>query len=210
MKDTVKILFESSNGPYIYRTELVNTYCPEMPLLNMTRCYSSYTGEYLGGVSEAMLICHKYGISKLQSIEYAKDGTKGPFCSIGFQKDKQLWYGYSGRAIYGFGIGSQCIKGDCSYVPATVDELYDSVCLPDEDGFAWQKPENVEKLENGIRIRHRMVDLGEPDENGRYLPERSTEVEPEYQIIEVGRGEWTATTLEEAKQMAIDFANGVS
>ena len=36
------------------------------------------------------------------------------------------------------------------------------------------------------------------------------EAEPEYYFIPYGRGEWTAKTLEEAKEMAIDFAKGVS
>lgn len=31
-----------------------------------------------------------------------------------------------------------------------------------------------------------------------------------YPLEEWGRGEWTAETLEDAKQMAIDFAEGVS
>jgi len=36
------------------------------------------------------------------------------------------------------------------------------------------------------------------------------ESEPEYQFMAIGRGEWTANTLDDAKQMAIDFARSVS
>jgi hypothetical protein len=60
--------------------------------------------------------------------------------SIGFSEKEQKWYGWSHRAIYGFGVGSKVKKGDCAY-------------------------------------------------NGK---------------------EWTAKTLDDAKQMAIDFANDVS
>ncbi len=60
--------------------------------------------------------------------------------NIGFNETEQKWYGWSHRAIHGFGIGSETKKGDCSYV--------------------------------GV--------------------------------------EWTAKTIEDAKQMASDFAEGVS
>lgn len=36
------------------------------------------------------------------------------------------------------------------------------------------------------------------------------ESEPEYHFVEWGKGEWEAKTIEEAKQMAIDFSRGVS
>ena len=60
--------------------------------------------------------------------------------SIGFSEEEQKWYGWSHRAIYGFGVGSKVKKGDCAY-------------------------------------------------NGK---------------------EWTAKNLEDAKKMAIDFAEAVS
>ena len=62
---------------------------------------------------------------------------------VGFSPKDNKWYGWSHRAIYGFGIGSECKKGDCHYVGSTP-------------------------------------------------------------------GEWIAKTMEDAKQMAIDFNNGVS
>lgn len=41
-------------------------------------------------------------------------------CSIGFCDEEQKWYGWSHRAMYGFGIGHKCKKGDSG------------VCLPGE------------------------------------------------------------------------------
>lgn len=34
-------------------------------------------------------------------------------CSIGFSDKDQKWYGWSHRAMYGFGVGHKCKKGDC-------------------------------------------------------------------------------------------------
>jgi len=34
-------------------------------------------------------------------------------CSIGFCEKEQKWYGWSHRAIYGFGIGDKVEEGDC-------------------------------------------------------------------------------------------------
>lgn len=33
--------------------------------------------------------------------------------STGFSEKEQKWYGWSHRAIYGFGIGHVCKEGDC-------------------------------------------------------------------------------------------------
>ena len=72
---------------------------------------------------------------------FAKHGiTKVYKSSIGFSEKEQKWYGWSHRAIYGFGVGSKVKKGDCGYKGKT----------------------------------------------------------------------WTAKTLDDAKQMAKDFADGVS
>lgn len=72
---------------------------------------------------------------------WEKHGIVKKIHSIGFSEKEQKWYGWSHRAIYGFGIGSKVKKGDCAYTEE--------------------------------------------------------------------RGEWTAKTLEDAKQMAMDFAKGV-
>ena len=35
--------------------------------------------------------------------------------SIGFSEEEQKWYGWSHRAIYGFGVGSKVEKGNIAY-----------------------------------------------------------------------------------------------
>ena len=35
--------------------------------------------------------------------------------SIGWNEEEKKWYGWSHRAIYGFGVGSSVKKGDCGF-----------------------------------------------------------------------------------------------
>jgi len=74
----------------------------------------------------------------LAEHEVVEDLTTG----VGFSPKENKWYGWSHRAIYGFTIGSTCIKGSTHYTEE--------------------------------------------------------------------RGEWVAKTMEDAKQMAIDFHRGCS
>ena len=100
---------------------------------------SAYTPEgwYIGLSKDAYRLCYVRGIKPELRTE------RHSVCSIGFCEKENKWYGWSHRAIYGFGIGSTCEKGDVHYAPR-------------------------------------------------------------------GRGEWAAETMEDAKQMAMDFAEGVS
>lgn len=41
-----------------------------------------------------------------------RDGNQN-VCSVGFCAAEQKWYGWSHRAIFGFGIGSVAAEGDC-------------------------------------------------------------------------------------------------
>ena len=67
------------------------------------------TGAYVTSVPSddkptgTMKFFAKHGISKVYGG------------SIGFSEKEQKWYGWSHRAIYGFGIGSKIKKGDCGY-----------------------------------------------------------------------------------------------
>ncbi len=124
-------------------------------------------------------------------------------CSIGFCESEQKWYGWSHRAIFGFGIGSTVKKGDCAYVPSSVDELYDSV-IP----FSDPKYGSIEKFEDSVKITYNMCELLWNEDETEAVG--AIPADPEYQIIKCGKGEWTAKTLDDAKQMAIDFAEGVA
>lgn len=46
---------------------------------------------------------------------FKEHGIEEKACGVGFSEKEQKWYGWSHRAIYGFGIGSKCKKGDAHY-----------------------------------------------------------------------------------------------
>src|SRR5690606_8505321 len=47
---------------------------------------------------------------------------------IGFNPKEQKWYGWSHRAVYGFGIGSECKQGHSGYEPSNKED-YIQDCL---------------------------------------------------------------------------------
>ena len=79
---------------------------------------SAYTpnGCYIGSPHMAYLLIVKRGIKP----ERANPTNK--VCSIGFCEREQKWYGWSHRAIYGFGVGSKVKKGDCCASSGWTDE----------------------------------------------------------------------------------------
>jgi hypothetical protein len=200
----VRILRYDIKGGYRIIEELW-WYCPEVKPARMISAYTD-NGDYIGNPEDAKFLCKRMRLTNLQKVD-----PSHCVVSIGFSEKEQKWYGWSHRAIYGFGIGSIVQKGDCAYTPKTPLELYEDMTAitTSEDGFEYQccKPEDVEMTETGIKIRQEMS-KSIFDNNGM-----CTHYEPspdEFYEIECGRGEWTATTLEEAKLMAIDFNRGVS
>ena len=108
-------------------------------------------GDYIGEPRFAYRLCKRRGIKPEKA-----DPTDN-VCSIGFCEAEQKWYGWSHRALCGFGIGSIVKEGDCTASSGWTEE-YLSL--------------------------HPECDLSLP----------------------VG---YTATTLAEAKRMAIAFADSV-
>lgn len=70
---------------------------------------SAYTpsGDYIGNPKMAYRLC------KVRGIRPEKSDPRANVCSIGFCGKEQKWYGWSHRAIYGFGIGDTVKEGDC-------------------------------------------------------------------------------------------------
>ena len=65
------------------------------------------TGDYIGDQKMAHFLCLKKGIKP------EKANSTHNVCSIGFCEKEQKWYGWSHRAIFGFGIGAEVKEGDC-------------------------------------------------------------------------------------------------
>lgn len=151
--------------------------------------YAGYTGK--GGAGQLRSLLKRGIVAPIR----ADEGDN--VASIGRGNDGK-WYGWSHRAIYGFGVGHTVKKGDCGYEPSTREEVIEAT-------RAWHTEDRKENLvvdpqEDGIHLTYDIVCRDGRREHREY-------VEP---WPPLGRGEWTAQTDDDCKQMAIDFANSVS
>jgi hypothetical protein len=125
-----------------------------------------------------------------------------PIC-IGFNPIEQKWYGWSHRAIFGFGIGSECKKGDCHYRPVDKDDFLDDMIR------FWSGENHVnitgEHTGDGVYVEWEYDQLT-PNEKIRGTTSGAHSDYPD----EFGKGEWVAKSLSDARQMAVDFSDGVS
>lgn len=72
-------------------------------------------GQYIGDPETAEFLCVKKGIApELMGA--------GKVCSIGFCEKDQKWFGWSHRAIFGFGVGDEVAEGDCCASSGWTDE----------------------------------------------------------------------------------------
>jgi len=155
-------------------------------------------------------------------------------CSIGFCEAEQSWHCWSHRARYHFGIGDSTKKCDCSYYPANKEDFIEDVLTFWGDNEYHEKhwaeegtdtiniygetfttsdnemeadiPDVIDtKVVKGVWINSLYNDKVPNEKLRGTINRRFCEFPTTY-----GRGEWTVTTLTEARQMACDFANGVS
>lgn len=149
-------------------------------------------GLYLGTPKVARLLI-KRGIQQFELAQPAHN-----VCSVGFNPEQQQWFGWSHRAIFGFGIGSVVKPGDVAFCPSNEDEFLD-------EQRRWYSGEpyegaSVTRVPQGALITFSVKGPGDA------RPANRVEGWPK----QWGRGEWVAQTLEDAKQMALDFAEDVS
>jgi hypothetical protein len=161
-----------------------------------TRMESAITkeGKYIGDVKHAEYLTKELGLTQLQP---ARPGDE--VCSIGFNPKTQEWTGWSHRALYAFGVGSQVKPGDCAFKPRTIEQWL-------KDQMQWHEVftnKNVVGFSWDAKTKTFSVD--KEYENGNCLT--SKDVLEEAQL---GEGEWEARTIDDAKKMAIDFAESVS
>lgn len=176
------------------------------PPTEMVTCYTN-RGDWIGDQETAEYLCKDRGIAP----EHIKPQPRGALipCSIGFCASEQKWYGWSHRAIYGFGVGSIVRRGDCGYR------------APDRDAFGRQMVEFFcdKEWETAAGFTHTVSPDGV---RGVLVTSTYTNKVPneslrgtKYSLFRPypktwGRGEWAAETLDDARQMAIDFADAVS
>lgn len=106
---------EENRGTYIWRVEDwdVDKQYGNEPI-EMKACYSVIDDSYIGDSKFANQL-KKRGI-KPQSH------SGNDVASIGFSEKEKKWYGWSHRAIYGFGIGDKVKEGDITATSGWTDE----------------------------------------------------------------------------------------
>ena len=142
-------------------------------------------------------------VTSLAELDITEQLTHG----VGFSPTHNKWYGWSHRAIYGFTIGSTCKKGDCHYKGSTIEEQKEAAIA------FWEDEYHVNVRVDGIIEEggDRYFDISwEYTDDVPNKSIRGTTGGVHHHIGELGRGEWVAETMEDAKQMAIDFNGGVS
>lgn len=156
--------------------------------------YSKFDGSYITMVGMEENIRH------LAAREITDELTHG----VGFSPMEGKWYGWSHRAIFGFKVGSTCNKGDCHYRAANLDdELEAAVVFWSGDN---KTDVTAEVIDGEIQVSWMYDDLT-PNEK---LRGTKGGCGWSNDIANFGRGEWVAKTMEDAKQMAVDFNEGVS
>lgn len=126
--------------------------------------------------------------------------------NIGFNPEKKLWYGWSHRAIFGFGAGSEIKKHTLGYIPTDMNDFISHMVKfwSDEthlnvSGISATNEKGIEGAQITWEYHCPGKSLhGTIGETFCYPPKKW------------GKGEWIAETLEDAKQMAIDFSESVS
>lgn len=159
--------------------------------------YSKFDSSYI------TIIGMEDNVKHLAALEITKSLTHG----VGFSPKDGKWYGWSHRAIYGFEIGSTCKKGDCHYVGSSEQEQEDAAIE------FWKSNDyaNVRCTGTIARDGNKFFVI-----KWDYLDSVPNEKlhgtigSIEHFITPLGRGEWTAKTIEDAYQMAVDFNEGVS
>jgi hypothetical protein len=187
--------------------------------------YSKFDDSYITRVGM------EKNIQFLADLEITEELTHG----VGFSPKDNKWYGWSHRAIFGFEIGSTCRKGQCHYMARDKDDfLEDMIRFWDDDNHAettgvhdrheimyCQPVDPIEDGEISNDAEQVSVPSGEFEDGVTISWVYNNKVFNEKLRGEIGscfsaypekwgRGEWTAETMADAKQMAIDFCEGVS
>lgn len=169
------------------------------PFMEMQSCYT-LAGDYIGDIDWARRICGEFGVAP------EKATPSHNTCSIGFSTKDQKWYGWSHRAMRGFGIGSEVKRGDIAYVARDMHDFMDQSAnfWRDDDHLDLATRETVDA--DGRQCVEVSWTVGNVP-NVAIRGERHSSLM--YPPSPWGRGEWTAATLDDAKQMAKDFAESV-
>ena len=175
--------------------------------------YSKVDGSYLTrvGMENDLNYLLKLGITEQIQSRHTEEPTTA---CIGFNPVEQKWYGWSHRAIFGFTIDSKCKKGNCGYFSDTKENFMEW-CLSfwvdsnysvgdDKAVFIKDTGWNDGPMVDGVLVSY-TYNNKVPNKALRGTVYTNFSQFPD----QWGKGEWTAKTLEDAREMAVDFAKGV-
>jgi hypothetical protein len=106
--EIVKKLISEKDVPnfdYVIRKELWKLSPEQKDYSEMESAYNK-SGTYIGDLKTAKFLIEKKGLTKLQPAI----GSSGKICSIGFNEKEQKWFGFSHRAIVGFGLSDKIFE----------------------------------------------------------------------------------------------------
>lgn len=96
-----KLLNEVDKKHYVVREEMWDSPFSGQPM-KMTSAYSKQDNSYIGTPDIASYLVNKIGIT-----EFWKAQPEHSVTSTGFNPAQQKWYGWSHRALCGFGVGDK-------------------------------------------------------------------------------------------------------
>lgn len=123
-----------------------------------------------------------------------------PYYTIGFSRKTNKWYGWDWEDIQEFNIGHMVKKGDMGYTPNNIDELYQDLLKQYTDNAY------VMKYDEHISIKELVSVIEGITKNNDYICSKYWS--KPYNVY-LGRGEWQAKTLDDCKEMAVDFVRAI-
>jgi len=96
----LKVLSEEQRDGYVIRKEMWDTAGLVPEPMEMITCYTP-SGDWIGEEKTAKFLVEEMGIApELSDPDHS-------VCSTGFCAKENRWYGWSHRAIHGFGVGDK-------------------------------------------------------------------------------------------------------
>lgn len=202
-EESPAFMFEAmSEGAEGIAAELQGVIDAAPPTMVRTVGYNA-SGHYIGNEENARYICEERGIAP----ELAKPTDR--VCSVGFCEKEQKWYGWSHRAMFGFGVGSVIKRGDCAYQAPTAEafgqRMLEFFCDNEKDYLNRSHRPSVNS--DGVRGVVIEATYSNTIPNEKLHGQKYEQFWPYPESF--GRGEWVVETLEDARQAACDFADGV-
>jgi hypothetical protein len=163
---------------------------------------------YIGSPEMAKKLCDEHDVTP--DPAYNIYGV----CSVGFSITEQRWYGWTQTGYASFGIGDRVEPGSYAYRPSNRGEFLEMVLR----GYEKYKIIKVRPELEGFSIEYVINEPEDPELvkqlTAIYGDRKIPKLNSGHQVVfvpypeEFGRGTWTAETLDDCRQMAIDFVNG--